>query len=185
MAIFISYRRQDTAGYAGRLYDRLAPQFGDDQVFMDVTDLSLGQDFVDAINQKLDSCTALIVLIGDRWLTARDDNDRVRVEDPADFVRIEVGAALRRGILVVPVLVGGAKMPKAQLLPADLQLLVRRNALELSHERFAFDADRLAEALSGSLGLDAPAASHSSARVASPTATGNALGPVPSDPRPR
>ena len=114
--IFISYRREDSAGYAGRLYDRLATQFGADNVFMDVEGIEPGVDFVDAIGRAVGSCEVLIVIIGREWLSAGHEGKR-RIDDPSDFVRIETAAALVRGIRVVPVLVEGAAMPRADELP--------------------------------------------------------------------
>src|SRR4051794_19678564 len=131
--IFISYRRQDTAGYAGRLYDRLAGHFGADRVFMDVEGIEPGLDFVDAIERAVGSCEVLIVIIGPGWL-ATDSAGKRRLDDPKDFVRIETGAALARHIRVVPVLVDKAAMPLAEELPADLAPLVRRQAIELSNK---------------------------------------------------
>ena len=131
--IFISYRRQDAAGYAGRLYDRLASHFGAERVFMDVEGIEPGLDFVDAIERAVASCEVLIVIIGPGWL-ATDDARKRRLDDPKDFVRIETAAALARNIRVVPVLVDNAVMPRAEELPADLAPLARRQAVELNHK---------------------------------------------------
>ena len=114
--IFISYRRDDAAGYAGRLYDRLAAHFGRDRVFMDVEGIEPGVDFVDAIEGAVGSCEVLIVIIGKDWLAA-DAVGKRRLDDPGDFVRIETAAALARNIRVVPVLVDDAEMPRAKQLP--------------------------------------------------------------------
>ena len=133
--IFISYRRDDAAGYAGRLYDRLAAHFGSERVFMDVQGIEPGVDFFDAIERALGSCEILIVLIGKDWL-ATDSAGRRRLDDPADFVRLETVTALSRGIRVVPVLVEGAQMPRADQLPPDLLPLARRQAVELSHKQW-------------------------------------------------
>ena len=133
--IFISYRREDSAGYAGRLYDRLAAHFGADRVFMDVEGIEPGVDFVDAIESAVASCEVLIVIIGNEWLAA-DAAGKRRLDDPKDFVRIETAAALARGIRVVPVLVEDAAMPGADQLPANLAPLARRQALELSHKQW-------------------------------------------------
>src|SRR5512132_3601954 len=131
--IFISYRREDAAGYAGRLYDRLAAHFGDERVFMDVEGIEPGADFFDAIERAVGSCEALIVMIGNEWL-AVDSAGHRRLDDPADFVRIETATALTRGIRVVPVLVDGAVVPRADQLPVQLVPLTRRQAVELSHK---------------------------------------------------
>ena len=141
--IFISYRREDSAAYAGRLYDRLAAHFGSEQVFMDVDDIPPGADFASHIDAKVGSCDAMVVVIGQNWLTARDAEGRLRLSDPNDFVGLEVALALQRKVLVIPVLVGGAQMPKADQLRADLKALARRNALTLSDHDFRRDADNL------------------------------------------
>ena len=133
--IFISYRREDAAGYAGRLYDRLAAHFGAERVFMDVEEIEPGADFVDAIARAVGSCEVLIVIIGNEWL-AVDSAGHRRLDDPADFVRIETATALIRGIRVVPVLVDGAVVPRADQLPVQLVPLTRRQAVELSHKQW-------------------------------------------------
>ena len=135
--IFISYRRDDSAGYAGRLYDRLSAHFGTDQVFMDVAGIELGTDFVTAIEQAVGSCKVLIVVIGDEWLTTTDAAGRRRLDDPHDFVRLETSVALEREIRVVPVLVGGALMPRAEELPPELKSLARRQAIVRRRGRLA------------------------------------------------
>jgi hypothetical protein len=133
--IFISYRREDAAGYAGRLYDRLAAHFGTDRVFMDVEGIEPGVDFVEALERAVGSCEVLIVIIGKDWLAVGSAGKR-RLDDPADFVRIETAAALARNIRVVPVLVDDAEMPRADQLPKDLASLARRQAVELSHKQW-------------------------------------------------
>jgi len=154
--IFISYRRQDTAGYAGRLYDRLAHHFGADRVFMDVEGIEPGLDFVDAIERAVGSCEVLIVIIGPGWL-ATDSAGKRRLDDPKDFVRIETGAALGRHIRVVPVLVDKAVMPLAEELPADLAPLVRRQAIELSNKYWDATTGELIRTLERVLDGDKPA----------------------------
>jgi hypothetical protein len=145
--IFISYRREDTSGYAGRLYDQVSSHLGRDHVFMDVADLEPGSDFVDTIEKKVGTCDALIALIGKNWLIIKDEQNQVRLSKPGDFVSIEVAAALRRGVEVIPVLVGGGKMPLERELPEALQLLSRRQAIELSDVHFTRDVGDLIEAL--------------------------------------
>jgi hypothetical protein len=142
--IFVSYRRGDTAGEAGRLADHLRDRFGPDQVFIDVETVEPGQDFVTAIQRALDSCTVVLVVVGDQWLSALDDRGRRRLDDPEDFVHQEVVAALRRdGVRVIPVLVQRATMPRASDLPAPLADLNRRNALEIRDTHFRRDVDAL------------------------------------------
>jgi hypothetical protein len=137
--IFISYRRSDEPGFAGRLYDRLAGRFGVDQIFMDVDSIELGLDFGDELERSLNSCRVLVAVIGRGWLDAKDDDDVRRLDNPADWVRMEIASALRRGIRVIPILVDGARMPRATELPAELAPLARRNAHSMSHSRFGAD----------------------------------------------
>jgi len=145
--IFISYRREDSAAYAGRLYDRLSAHFGADQVFMDVDDIPPGADFAAHIDAKVGSCDAMVVVVGKDWLTARNPAGLLRLSDPNDLVGLEVALALQRNVLVIPVLVGGAPVPKADELRTDLKTLARRNALKLSDEDFQRDADDLIQAI--------------------------------------
>lgn len=149
--IFISYRRDDSAGYAGRLYDRLAAHFGAARVFMDVEGIEPGTDFVEAIEAAVSSCQVLIVIIGDEWTRVTDAAGRRRLDDPNDFIRLETGAALQRGIRVVPVLVEGAVMPLADELPAELKPLTRRQAIEVSHKQWEASTGELIRTLEGIL----------------------------------
>lgn len=155
--IFISYRRDDAAGYAGRLYDRLAAHFGPSRVFMDVEGIEPGTDFVEAIEGAVGSCRAMIVMIGNEWLGARDGDGRLRLDDPHDFVRIEAGFALRRNIRVVPVLVEGAVMPRLDQLPDELKSLARRQAIEISHKQWEASTGELIKTLERLLGSEAAA----------------------------
>ena len=109
--IFISYRRDETAYAAGWLYDRLAEHYGGGQVFKDVDSIELGDDFVEVINGAVGSCDVLLALVGDEWLTITDAGGRRRLDDPHDFVRLEIEAALARNVRVIPILVDGARMP--------------------------------------------------------------------------
>jgi TIR domain len=145
--LFINYRREDTAPYAGRLYDRLTAHFGGDHVFMDIDQIEPGEDFVEVINRKVGTCDIAIVAIGPRWLSSTDASGKRRLDDEEDFVRMEIAAALQRKIRVIPVLVGGAQMPRKQDLPEELAPLSRRNAIELSETRFHADVNRLIEAI--------------------------------------
>ena len=144
--IFINYRRDDASHLAGRLYDRLAAHFPKKQIFIDVDNLDPGVDFVEAIEQSVGSCDVLIAVIGKRWLTSEAEGSR-RLDNPDDFVRLEIATALKRNIRVIPVLVDDASMPRASELPDDLKSLVRRNAVEVSHTRFSADSERLIAAL--------------------------------------
>jgi tetratricopeptide (TPR) repeat protein len=145
--IFISYRREDSSGSTGRLYDRLSAHFPRSQIFIDVDNLDPGIDYFEAIEESVGSCDVLIAVIGKHWLTASDAKGRRRLEKHGDLVRLEIAAALKRNIRVVPVLVDGASMPELTELPDDLQPLHRRNALEVSHARFDADLRHLIAAL--------------------------------------
>jgi TIR domain len=145
--IFISYRRDDSAGFAGRIYDRLVSRLNREDVFFDVDNIELGADFVRVLSDRVADCDALIVVIGKDWLSAADEDNRRRLDDPDDFVRIEVETALQRDIPVIPVLVGGAVMPGKESLPETLKPLARRNGLEISHANFDLDSERLTKAL--------------------------------------
>ena len=145
--IFISYRREDSAPYAGRIYDRLCAQFGSDQVFMDVDDIPPAADFTAQIGAKVGSCDSMIVVIGKTWLTARDAKGQLRLSDPNDFVATEVALAVQRNVLVIPVLVGRAEMPKVEELRADLKPMAQRNAVTLNDHDFNRDVDQLIAAL--------------------------------------
>jgi hypothetical protein len=149
--IFISYRRQETAYPAGWLYDRLVEHLGQGQVFKDVDSIELGDDFVEVITAAVAGCDVLLALIGDRWLTITGEDGQRRLDDPGDFVRLEIEAALTRNVRVIPVLVDGARMPRVAEVPASLAKLVRRQALELSPSRFDFDTRRLLRVLDSSL----------------------------------
>jgi ankyrin repeat protein len=138
--IFISYRREDTAGYAGRLYDQLSAHFGDERVFMDVSDIEPGEDFAKAIETTVHTCDAAVVLIGKNWLSKR-------LEDPGDFVLLEITSALQRSIPVIPVLVDDTRMPAAAELPQSLAPLCRRQAVELTNSMFREDVNRLIQSL--------------------------------------
>jgi hypothetical protein len=149
--IFISYRREESAYPAGWLYDRLADRYGGGQVFKDIDSIRLGDDFVEVITRAVGSCDVLLALIGDRWLTITDEDGRRRLDNPADFVRVEIEAALKRNVRVIPILVDGAQMPRAADLPRSLAKLVRRQALELSPARFDSDTSRLLRVLDTTL----------------------------------
>ncbi len=153
--IFISYRRVDTEGYTGRLFDRLKQRFGQGNVFMDVTGIEYGLDFYEVIEEAVGSCDALIAMIGPRWLTVTDDGGRRRLDNPDDFVRLEIRTALKRNIRVIPALVGGVSMPRPTDLPEDLRLLTRRNALKIGDD-FHPTVDRLIAVLEKVLGVTTP-----------------------------
>ena len=130
--IFVSYRRDDSSGHAGRLADRLVEHFGRNRIFVDIDTIEPGEDFVTVIENAVGSCEILIAVIGQKWLSGTGSG---QLDNPNNFVRLEIGTALRRNIRVIPVLVQRASMPKPQDLPEDLVQLARRNAIELSDLR--------------------------------------------------
>jgi TIR domain len=142
--IFINYRRDDAISTAGRLHDRLAHTFGRNNLFMDVDHIPAGVDFVDYLHSQVAACDVFLTVIGPNWLDAKDDSGRRRFDNPDDFVTIEITAALARNIRVIPVLVDGARTPKADKLPDSVKPLVRRNAVELRNTQFGRDAEALA-----------------------------------------
>jgi hypothetical protein len=129
--VFISYRRSDSIDICGRIYDRLVRDFGERNVFKDVDNIPFGVDFVEYLDDQVKECTVLLAVIGPKWVDVEDDKGRRRIADPNDFVRIEIESALKRNILVVPLLVGGAGMPSVEDLPESLQPLTRRNGIEI------------------------------------------------------
>lgn len=146
--VFISYRRGDSAGFAGRLHESLEERLGRDVVFRDVDTIEPGQDFANAIRERLRDCAVLLAVIGGEWLDARDASGTRRLDSPADYVRLEIGAALARAdVLVIPVLVEGAVMPRADQLPEVLRPLAQRQALALYDEDWDSGVDRLATAI--------------------------------------
>lgn len=145
--VFISYRRDDSVGHAGRLFDRLAASFGRDRVFRDLDTLAAGEDFVQAVRERVRRSDVLLALIGPLWLRATDTDGRWRLADENDLVRIEIASALQRNTRVIPVLVQGAAMPKPNDLPAELGALARRNAVEIRDSSFDRDVALLIEIL--------------------------------------
>jgi hypothetical protein len=140
--VFISYRREDSPGHAGRIFDRLRTRLGSDLVFMDVDAIEPGADFGAAIESAVGSCDALLAVIGPGWVSAAARDGR-RLDDPHDFVRLEIVGALKRNVRVVPVLVDNAEMPIPDELPDALKPLARRNALVLRDSRWDADIDEL------------------------------------------
>ena len=138
-SVFISYRRQTAAGEARALFNELAARLGRNAVFMDVDSISLGRDFRSELQKTLAACNLMLVLIDKEWATAKDEAGQIRLENPSDFVRLEIEAGLNRDIVVTPVLVKGAQMPTAEQLPAEIRELAYRNGFELSHGRWESD----------------------------------------------
>ena len=155
--IFINYRRDDAIGTAGRLHDRLAQTFGRDNLFMDVDHIPAGVDFAEYLHSQVAACDVFLAVIGPNWLDAKDDSGRRRFDNPDDFVTIEIAAALARNIRVIPVLVDGARTPKADKLPDSVRPLVRRNAVELRNTQFGRDAEALASKVREALTVARPA----------------------------
>lgn len=187
-SIFISYRRSDSIAEAGRIYDKLVEAFGAERIFKDVDNIPYGADFIEYLDQAVAQCDVLIPLIGQTWLNVTDAEGKRRLDDPHDFVRIEIASALKRDILVLPVLLDGAVMPGPADLPEDLQTLARRNAARARHDPdFHSDMRRLIEKLREyfvSRGIDNSESSKvvaagafnpisESAKATSPKTTGN------------
>jgi outer membrane protein assembly factor BamB len=145
--IFVSYRREEAGHVAGRLADRLAERFGLSSVFIDVDSIEPGVDFAEAIQAAIDRCDVLLALIGQQWATVVDDSGRRRLDNPDDYIVLELEAALARNVRVIPVLVDGADMPSPRVLPPSLQPLARRNAVRLDHDTFRSDAAWLLQRL--------------------------------------
>lgn len=146
--IFINYRREDSRADAGRLFDWLSGHFGKDRVFMDIAgSIEPGMDFDEVIERAVTSCEALIVVIGKQWLTTTDSTGRHRLDNPNDYVRLEIAKALQRNIRVIPVLVQEATMPSAEDLPEDMVRLAKRQALEISDSRWDYDTEQLVKVL--------------------------------------
>jgi hypothetical protein len=153
--IFISYRRADARGVAGRLGDTLGTYFGDNRVFRDIEDIAGGADFGDVIKQNLQSANAVIVLMGSEWLSITDSSGQRRLDDPDDWVAQEIAVAIEMGIPLFPVLIEDTPMPREDELPEKLKLLLRYNALSISDKRWKFDVLRLGKIIS----FDIPSAS--------------------------
>lgn len=166
--IFLSYRRQDSSSATGRLADRLEAVFGPTRVFRDHDSIAAGDDFAQAIRRAIDASTVLIVVVGTGWLDAAQPDGRRRLDDPQDWVRLEIEAAFDAGIGVVPVLVEGAAMPGEARLPASLAALARCQAIELSETRWRYDTDRLIEVLQGRFAIEAHALTEGDPRSGAP-----------------
>jgi len=146
--VFISYRREDAAGWAGRLQNDLRHAMPANEVFYDIGSIEIGEDFVDVMRRALEWCAVVVVLIGPQWLKAKDEGGHRRLDDPEDWVRLEVVESLQRqGLRVVPLLVGGASMPRAADLPDPLKPLARRYAHEITDKRWDYDFTQLVQAL--------------------------------------
>lgn len=149
--IFINYRREDSGGYAQRLFDLISSHFGKSQVFIDIDSIEAGADFDKVIRDRLTQCDAFIALIGRNWVRCTDEQGHRRLEDPRDFVRREIAQALGRSMQVIPVLVGGARMPRPEELPADIRPLALYNAHEIPDRFFRQSVRQLIRLLQASV----------------------------------
>jgi hypothetical protein len=184
-SVFISYRRKDSEGESGRLFDDLASHFGSQSVFMDVSAIEPGRDFRKAIDLSVTTCSVLLAVIGQDWLELKDPAGHRRLEDGNDFVRLELASALRRDIPLIPVLVRGAKMPDVDQLPPDLKELVYRNAVELTHARWKSDVQLLIQALRPYLDVQADVLPRGHEAAESPNAAPAAESTTSRTPLPR
>lgn len=151
--ILISYRREDSADITGRIYDRLVQQFGREAVFKDVDSIPLGVDFRKYLDEQVAQCDVFLAVIGRKWMKTNGRKGKSRLDEPGDFVRIEVESALKRNIPIIPVLVGGASIPSADRLPASIQELPYRNGIAVRTDPdFHRDMDRLIHSLKLQLG---------------------------------
>jgi len=154
--IFITYRREESAWPADRLFGLLEGRFGEGMVFRDVASIQPGDKFAEVINAAVARCDVLLALIGSRWSTATGKDGRRRLADPEDFVRLEIEGALRHDVRVIPVLIDGAQMPRRADLPPSLADLVELQAFELALSHFGSDAEQLIRALEGYVAVQAP-----------------------------
>jgi hypothetical protein len=179
-SIFISYRRDDAEGEAGRLYDDLVRAYGNDAVFMDVAGIAPGLDFRKAIDDNVAGCGVFLAIIGSQWATITGTDGRRRLDDDNDFVRLEIASALARNIAVIPVLVHDARMPHPEQLPDNIKDLAYRNSVEISHARWNSDVQLLTDALKQYV-TTSPATETQPVHAAVPV---QLPPPVSSDPRP-
>jgi formylglycine-generating enzyme required for sulfatase activity len=178
--VFISYRREITAGEARALFNELLEKLGKNSVFMDVDSIALGRDFRGALQKTLESCDLMLVLIGKDWADVKDEEGRIRLHNPGDFVRLEIEAALKRDIVVTPILVQGAHMPAPEQLPADIRDLVYRNGFELSHNRWESDFAEMIRRLNLDIANEGRRVEESASSGAAPNAPiSPAAGPAP------
>lgn len=150
-SIFISYRREDSAGWTGRLAEHLRNKFGIESIFMDLDTIQPGADFAEALRSAVSSCNLVLAIIGPNWSTAKKADGQARLHAADDWVRIELATALSGNTRVIPVLVGSASMPRSQELPDDLKGLAGRQGYEISDKRWRFDCDHLVGTIEGDL----------------------------------
>jgi hypothetical protein len=153
-SVFLCYRREDSGGFAGRIQDQLVRDLGADVLFMDVDNIPLGSNFVKVLRDEVAKCDVLLAVIGQNWLDSRDERGGRRLDNPHDFVRIEIETALKRDIPVVPILLDGVRVPKADDLPEELGELSLRNGIDVRLASFHSDVSRLIEGLKKQLNID-------------------------------
>lgn len=154
--IFLSYRRDDASAEARSIYQRLRGTFSKDQLFIDVDNIERGKDFRTVLDQNLSGCKVLIAIIGPKWLSASDETGKRRIDNPDDFVRIEIAKALSGNVTVIPALVANAVLPRAEDLPADLHALAFRQIALIRHESFSQDMEGLVRDIRKVIRLSAP-----------------------------
>ena len=147
--VFISYRREDTGSAAGRVYDRLSRLLPKSNLFFDVNTIGGGEDFVQRIESEIGRSDVALVFIGDKWLEPAHRSGSGRIWEQDDFVRAELRTALGRPMLILPILVAGARMPKPEQLPEDVRAVTGKNAMPLRHESFDDDAENIVAAVLG------------------------------------
>jgi len=156
--IFISYRREDSEWAVDLIQDRLARHFGSDAIFTDIDSIPLGVNFKDYIDEQVGKCDIFLAVIGEKWLSVTDDGDRPRLQQPGDFVRLEIESALKREIPVIPLLVGNAAIPPANKLPKSLRELALRNGTPIRPKpTFDSDVGRLIRGIEKNLGIQVKA----------------------------
>ena len=147
-SIFISYRRSDSIAETGRIYDYLEQHFGRERVFKDVDSIPLGVNFREYLDQAVGRCQVLVAVIGPKWLTVTGDDGFRRIDSPADFVRIEIEAALKQNIPVIPLLVNGATIPSTAELPGELKALPDWQCITIRHDPdFRRDVNKLIQGM--------------------------------------
>jgi hypothetical protein len=150
--VFISYRRQDSPGYAGRIHDRLRRDLGQGMLFVEVDEIPLGANFVGVLREAIAQCDMLLAVIGPNWLNALDEDGKRLLDNPYDFIRLEIATALKLNIPVIPILLDDARVPRVDQLPQDLEQLALRNAIGVRHASFHSDMDRLIRGITGRIG---------------------------------
>ena len=141
--VFLCYRREDSGGYAIGIQERLKRDLGADVLFMDIDSIPFGKNFVKILDHEVAKCVVLLAVIGQNWLDARDEDGKRRLDNPNDFVRIEIAAALRPDIPVIPILLNGVRIPSANMLPGELGELSVRHGIDVRHSSFPSDVERL------------------------------------------